>query len=146
LADKANPYLINELITEAEMSALLRLVVNRLPRVLETGISYAGNHTIDDNYLKYIESSDPIRLFCELGIRREPNHNETKAAVYSAYEEYCMEKRLPRESNQTFSRRLKQSGFEYKQDRQDKGRPYVWESVKLVYWRPVEDEDQETLR
>jgi integrase len=65
---------------------------------------------------------------------------------YNYEDQFCMEKRLPKESNQTFSRRLKQSGFEYKQDRQDKGRPYVWESVKLVNWKPVEDEDQETLR
>ena len=39
LGDKANPDLIDELSTEPEMSALLAMVIRRLPRVLKNGIS-----------------------------------------------------------------------------------------------------------
>jgi putative DNA primase/helicase len=69
LGDKANPYLIEELTTEEEMSALLSLVLKRLPRVLKNGIS-SKDSTIEDNYVKYMQSSDPIRLFAEMSIKK----------------------------------------------------------------------------
>jgi hypothetical protein len=60
--------------------------------------------------LKYIESSDPIRLFIETSIDRTSQNAkegyETKADVYEAYVRLCKEKRLGTESSETFSRRL----------------------------------------
>ena len=67
LGEKANPYLIEELTTPEEMSGLLSLILKRLPRVLKNGISTKS--TIEDNYIKYMQSSDPIRLFAEMAIK-----------------------------------------------------------------------------
>ena len=75
LGDKAKPNLIEELTTEKEMSALLGLVVRRLPGVLKEGISYTASHTVEDNYLRYIRSSDPIRYFAERAIRADSGAN-----------------------------------------------------------------------
>jgi len=47
------------------MSALLMLVIKRLPRVLKSGMS-TNHSSVEDNYVKYSESSDPIRLFAEV--------------------------------------------------------------------------------
>ena len=108
LGDKADPYLIDKLTTEQGMSSFLSLILKRLPRVLKYGIS-SKKSTIEDTYVKYMQSSDPIRLFTELSIKRVPSENnwwQTKDEVYEGYERFCMDKKLPKESPETFSRRL----------------------------------------
>ncbi len=147
LGDKANPYLIDELTTESEMSALLTIVLKRLPRVLKSGIS-TGHGTIDDNYLRYMESSDPIRLFIELAIDSTSDAArdgyETKDDVYEAYGRLCKNRRLPKESSWTFSRRLKRDGFDYIPKKMDGTKTYVWLRIKLKDYTKAE-EGQETL-
>jgi putative DNA primase/helicase len=144
LGAKANPYLIDELTTQEEMSALLSLVLKRLPRVLKYGIS--SQSTIQDSYEKYMQSSNPIRLFTEsaiIQINDESNY-ETKEAVYNAYERFCTDKKLPKESIETFSRRLTNQGFQYKQKKIDGIRIQIWINMKLIDYKQAE-RDQETL-
>ena len=116
LGSKDNSHLKHELTSESEMSALLSHVLRRLPRVLERGIA-TPHSTIDENYIKYTESSDPIRLFVETSIDRTSQEAketyEPKVDVYEAYGRFCAEKRLGKESSETFSRRLKKEGLEY---------------------------------
>ena len=147
LGDKANPDLIDELATEPEMSALLAMVIRRLPRVLKSGIS-TTHSSVEDNYVKYIESSDPIRLFAEVAIRRTTDgHYDTKADVYASYERFCSDKNVGKESSEAFSRRLKKLGFdEPKQQRlKDGGKSWVWPNIKLRDYTKPDDEDQEVL-
>jgi putative DNA primase/helicase len=147
LGDKANPHLIEELTTESEMSALLSAVLKRMPRVLKTGIS-THHSTIEDNYLKYMESSDPIRLFFEMAVdttsAEAREGYETKSDVYTSFERFCAEKRLPKESSETFNRRLKSYGLHYKQKKIDGVNTWVWINMKLKDYTNV-DEGQETL-
>jgi P4 family phage/plasmid primase-like protien len=144
LGNKANPYLIEELSTPEEMSALLSLILKRLPRVIKTGISTRS--TIEDNYVKYMQSSDPIRLFIEKAIItiNDENNWETKEAVYNAYVNFCTDKNLPKESPETFSRRLVEQGFLYKRKRIDGVRAHVWINMKLTDYK-LADEEQEVL-
>jgi putative DNA primase/helicase len=145
LGDKANPNLIDELTTPEEMSALLSLLLKRLPRVLQKGIS--SKSTIQDNYVKYMQSSDPIKLFIELAIERTPvseNEEPTKDEIYAAYDKFCMDKKLPKESSQTFSRRLKDEGFVYEQKRKEGTNTRVWLNIKLKDYKQAE-EGQETI-
>jgi putative DNA primase/helicase len=145
LGDKAKPYLIDEIATPEEMSGLLSLVLKRLPRVLKYGIS--TNSTIEGTYNKYMESSDPIRLFSELAIItiNDEYNWETKDNVYSAYTNFCSDKNLPKESAETFSRRLKEvTGLDYKLKRVGKERVYVWLKMKLTDYKQAEA-DQEIL-
>jgi phage/plasmid-associated DNA primase len=145
LGDKANPNLLNELTTEAEMSALLSMLIRRLLRVLETGIN-APHSSIEENYEKYISSSNPIRIFVEKYIEGSINNDETKQDVYNSYERFCMENRLSKESSETFSRRLKKD-YDFK-DKQVRGKgipkPYHWLNMRLKDREEVDD-DQETL-
>jgi phage/plasmid-associated DNA primase len=98
LGDKANPNLIAELTIENEMSALLSLVIRRLSRVLKNGISYTASHTIEDNYLRYIRSSDPIRYFAETALRidNSPNVYVIKTDMYATYGKFCDKNKLGR--------------------------------------------------
>ena len=147
LGDKDNPDLLDELTIESEMSALLIMMVRRLPRVLKSGI-FTIDSSIEDNYVKYIESSDPVRLFAEKAIRRTADgHNETKADVYASYERFCSDKNVGKESSEAFSRRLKKLGFdEPKQQRlKGDGKTWVWPNIKLRDYTKPDDEDQEVL-
>jgi putative DNA primase/helicase len=147
LDDKADPYLIDKLTTPQEMSALLTLLLKRLPRVLQTGIS--SKSTIEGNYVKYKESADPIGLFKELAIRPADANTKpedvTKDKVYAAYGDFCMEKNLPKESSDYFSRELSKLDFHYKLKKIGGNSTYVWLDIKLINWRQVDDEGQKTL-
>ena len=89
LGDKADPHLIDKLSTKMEMSGLFYLVASRVAKVLDNGISGA-NQSLDDNYIKYILSSDPIRAFYEKCIEKFPNNNEPKERVYSEFCDFCV--------------------------------------------------------
>lgn len=142
LGDKANPHLIDELTTPEEMSSLLSLVLKRLPKVLSNGIS--TKTTIENTYEKYMQSSDPVRLFAEMSIRTIDNAWEKKEGVYFAYERFCADKNLPKESSETFSRRLKDQGFDYKQKKIDGIKYWVWLNMQIVDYKKAE-EGQETF-
>jgi putative DNA primase/helicase len=147
LGKNADPYLIEKLATEQEMSSLLHLILKRLPRVLKYGISTRKtDNIIEDNRVKYKESSDPIGLFIEscISIQSTDSYRETKEAVYNAYQDFCTAKKLPKESSETFSRRLKQHDFKYEQIRIGKERPYFWVCMQLKDYKEAE-EGQETL-
>lgn len=145
--DKANPYLIDELSTPEEMSALLSLLLKRLPRVLQTGIS--SSSTIEGNYEKYKLSSNPIGLFNEMALQSPDGNTKpedvTKEKVYAAYGSFCMEKNLPIESSDYFSRELKKLGYHDKQKKID-GKPvWIWIDLQIINWKQVDDEAQKTL-
>ncbi len=148
LGDKANPNLIHELTTESELSGFFTFIIRRIPGLLEKGISYADSHTIEDNYSKYMQSSDPIRFFIETAIRKTNDKEdcyETKTAVHESYSRFCDKNKLPIESTYTFSRRLKVDGYIDELKRVQGDRTRVWKNIKLIDWTKPDDEDQETF-
>ena len=145
LGDKADPHLIDKLTTEQEMSGFFNFVVSRIPKVLEKGISGA-NQSLEDNYNKYITSSDAIRAFVENGLdTHAKDNNELKDTVYNAYVNFCIIKHLNPESSLTFSNRLtKEYNLDYRKIKKGNHREYYWIGVKLKDWKQAE-EGQETL-
>lgn len=127
LGDKADPQLIEKVTTEAELSGLLKVVLRRLPRVLNKGIQTASS-TIDENYTKYILSSDPIRAFVETALEPDIDINTLKTEIYESYKIFCRAKNLSPISEGSFSRRMtKQHGIKCEQFRDGKGtRPYYY--------------------
>ena len=104
------------------------------------------DQSIEDNYKKYIESSDPIRGFVESAISTlDKDSYESKEEVYNAYKDYCITKHLNPENEFTFSYRLS-TDFKFKQDKiqKNKIRDYYWIGIKLIDWKEA-DEGQETL-
>jgi P4 family phage/plasmid primase-like protien len=88
LGDKADPYLIDKLATEQDLSGLLEVVLRRFTRVLQKGI-YVFNGTIEQNYDKYIQSSNPIRAFVEVSLEKDIGSEEKKEDVYKAFKMFC---------------------------------------------------------
>jgi P4 family phage/plasmid primase-like protien len=84
LGDKADPYLIDRLTKAEELSGLFNIVVRRLPKVLNKGI-YVSSSTIDENYSKYIQSSNPVRAFVEAALKRDNDSTSIKDEVFEAY-------------------------------------------------------------
>ena len=126
------------------------MVIRRLPRVLKDGISYTASHTIEDNYLRYIRSSNPIRYFGETAIRVDSGVNAyvTKTDMYEAYCKFSGKNKLGTESNHSFSRELKKHGFYDVQVRiggKKEPKIWVWRNVRLIDWESPDDEDQEVL-
>jgi hypothetical protein len=74
------------------------------------------------------------------------DHNESKVDVYKAYENFCIDKRLAKESMETFGRRLKNDyGVQQGRERRNNVQTRVWKYVKLRQWKTVQDEDQDTF-
>jgi putative DNA primase/helicase len=102
----ADPYLIEKLTTDRELSGLLQIVLKRLPKVLKRGI-FTTSSSIAENYDKYILSSDPIRAFTEKCIARDNDSKPSKEEVYAAYRSFCMANKITIDSEQAFSRKFK---------------------------------------
>jgi P4 family phage/plasmid primase-like protien len=131
LGEKSDPYLLDKLTTEDELSGLLKVVLKRLPRVLEKGI-HTESSSIDQNYEKYILSSNPVRAFVENCLEQDSNSNPSKEKMYFAYKGFCIANKLPIESEQSFSRKMTKDGFQCKQIRDSKGnKPYFWIGVRI---------------
>jgi putative DNA primase/helicase len=143
LGDKADPFLINKLATDDELSGLLRIVLKRLPKVLTQGI-FVPSSTIGENYKKYIESSNPVRAFVETAIRQDSDSSPSKQDVYDSYKRFCTAKKLGVESEQCFNRSLKKEHqFNDIRVRDDRGmRQYHWVGIKIIDWMKVEGEEQ----
>jgi Poxvirus D5 protein-like len=90
--------------------------------------------TIEQNYNKYIQSSNPVRAFVEVALEKDSSSLESKDEIYKAFKMFCSSKSLPIESEQSFSRRLKkQYGFNDVQKRDNKGsKCYYWMRLKYI--------------
>jgi putative DNA primase/helicase len=142
----ADPYLADKITTDKELSGLLQIVLQRLPRVLKHGV-FTASSSIAENYDKYILSSNPIRAFTEKCVRLDNNYQPSKEEVYSAYRSFCMANKITIESDQAFSRKMKKlEGFkdERRRDRKTGDLIYYWQSIKIVDWKATE-KGQETL-
>jgi putative DNA primase/helicase len=139
LGNKTDPNLIRKLTTDEELSGLLRIILRRLPRVLKEGISTASS-SIDENYEKYILSSNPVRAFLEAAIEHDNNRATLKTEVYESYKMFCNAKKLAAESEPSFSRKLrKESGLKDKQMRdENNNRAYYWIGIRIKDWKPTE--------
>ena len=140
LGNKADPNLIRKLTTDDELSGLLRTILRRLPRVLKEGISTTSS-SIDENYEKYILSSNPVRAFFEAALEYDNDKAPSKSEVYVSYKMFCDAKKLAAESEQSFSRKLKKDfGLNYKQMRDEKGgKAYYWIGIRIKDWESAED-------
>src|SRR5215204_1524967 len=109
------------------MSELLRLIIERLPRVLKEGIQLK-NDSIEENAKRYTLISNPTKGFLEAAVQRNEGKMTLKSEVYGAYAKFCYAKDLKPESEQSFSRKMTmQYGFEYKQVTNKEGeRDYYW--------------------
>src|SRR5918996_2675022 len=140
LGKKDDHYLVHKLTTEEELSGLLRIILRRLPRVLKEGISTTSS-SIDENYEKYILSSNHVRAFVEAALEQNNDRAILKSEVYASYRMFCNSKKLAAESEQSFSRKLKKE-FSLKDTQmrdENNNRAYYWIGIRIKDWKPTEE-------
>jgi hypothetical protein len=145
--DRTNEDILDKLCTEEEFSGLLHEVLGRLPRIIRQGIRPNTNETMRETYEKYVRGSSPIKYFREKALRltNTPEDIVSKDTMYDSYLLFCRANKIATETEQAFSRKLSDIGFEYKRVKRNKIRDYYWVGVQIVDWRKVEDSEQQTL-
>jgi putative DNA primase/helicase len=145
--EKEDPYMINKISTDEEFSGLLYELLCRLPRVLKNGIKKITSEELAKTYDKYIRGSRPVRYFYEKALAGEVDGRVKKLDMFEHYEAFCKYHGLSVESEQSFSRRLKDEvHLVTERLRIDGERVYVWMDVKLVDWVKKEEEEQSNLQ
>jgi P4 family phage/plasmid primase-like protien len=142
--DKEDHNLIDKLTTEEELSGLLYELMIRLPRILEKGLIQTTNTTMRDTYDKYIRGSNIVKYFTEKYII--PGADKVSITqMYESYLWFCKANKLSVESEQSFSRKMLELGYQKNRSRVGGVRDYYWENIKLIDWMVVEDKSQGTL-
>jgi putative DNA primase/helicase len=147
-AEKDDPHILEKLCTEEEFSGLLHELLGRLPRIIKRGIRPTTNETMAETYEKYVRGSNPMQYFVEKALTVIDASGKTvpKDQMYESYRWFCRDKKIAPESEQSFSRKLtKEFRFQYKKYRKEGSSIWCWENVKLVNWKALEDELQQTL-
>jgi putative DNA primase/helicase len=99
-----NKNLINEITTEEELSGLLNLALQNLPKVLKEGFSYAKR--VDEVRELYTKVSDPVAAFVMEKIETDPESWIPKDELYTAFVLYCKQNKLPILANNVFFKRV----------------------------------------
>jgi hypothetical protein len=98
-----------------------------------------------DTYDKYIRGSNPVKYFTDNTIQPGED-NIPVEKMYESYSWFCKAKKLPVESEQSFSRKMKKElGFQKDRHKVDGARVWCWENIKLINWVVLQDKAQETL-
>lgn len=100
-----NKNLINEITTEEELSGLLNLALQTLPKVLREGFSYTKS--TEEVRELYTKVSDPVAAFVMEMIESDPASWISKEELYTAFVLYCKQNKLPVLANNVFARELK---------------------------------------
>jgi putative DNA primase/helicase len=125
----ANPDLIEELTTEEELSGLLHIMLKRLPRVLQSGISYTKSI---ENLEQYQLRMNPVKYFADNYLEEVSESKVKKESVYKKYKEFCFKNKTHPKSETKFSQELRRLGFEYRQLRDGSSyRSYYWINLRM---------------
>ena len=138
--------LIDKLTNPEELSGLLRVLVNRLSRVLKNGIRQTTSEVMEKTHEKYMRGSDPTKYFVEKALINDSTSKVKKIDMYDARVKYSQENGLPVESEQSFSRKMTQEfGYLTKQFREKGERAWFYVGVRLTDWKQREMEEQSKL-
>jgi len=100
-----DPNLLQKLIDPNELSGLLNVVIAKLIRLLERG-SFSDSKITADLRREYEEKSNPILSFARNRIEEARDMFSTKEEIYSAYVEFCREKKMPIVDKSVFGRKF----------------------------------------
>lgn len=101
----ADPYILEKLTTEKELSGVLNLALARLNNLLKTG-QFSHSKTIEEMKEDYIRKSSPIAAFLMDCIETDCDAFIEKKALYAVFAEYCRRLKLPVVTQDTFFKNL----------------------------------------
>jgi len=97
--------ILDELITDEELSGLLNKAIIALKNLLTRG-KFTGQKTIQEIREEYIRISDSVGAFVIDMIEIDSNEFIEKKKLYSIYCEYCIKNKYPAVAENTFHKRL----------------------------------------
>jgi phage/plasmid-associated DNA primase len=101
----ADPYILEKLTTEAELSGLLNLALQGLKRLLKTG-QFSYSRTAEETKEDYIRKSSPIAAFVLDCLETDSDAFIEKKPLYTVFAEYCRNLQLPTVLQDTFFKNL----------------------------------------
>ncbi len=125
----ANPHIITQLTTQAELSGMFNWALAGLAMVLSQR-TFTGMPTIAESREKWVRLSDSVGSFCMDMVLSDPSNHISKDELYHAYVEYCKAKKYPLLEKHVFGR-----VFIKKQNACD---AYIYVAGKRMYcWRGI---------
>lgn len=101
----ADPYILEKLTTDTELSGLLNLALAGLKRLLKTG-RFSHSKTTEEVKEDYIRKSSPIAAFMSDYIEADSDAFIEKKPLYACFAEYCRNLKLPTVTQDTFFKNL----------------------------------------
>jgi putative DNA primase/helicase len=101
----ADPYILEKLTTEIELSGLLNLALAGLKRLLKTG-QFSHSKTTEEVKEDYVRKSSPTAAFLMDCIETDSDAFIEKKSLYIVFAEYCRNLKLPTVTQDTFFKNL----------------------------------------
>jgi len=125
--EKLDPFLMDKLTTEEELSGILNWALKGLKRLLNNG-KFSYNKSSDEIKLIMQRQNNPLVLFTEEILHQEDGNNVTKEIMFQTYSKWCQENKVPRMTKEQLGRNLgKYSNYIIAKG----GKERTWENVQI---------------
>jgi putative DNA primase/helicase len=129
-ADRRDVNILRKLTTSEELSGLLNLAIKALNRLMEKG-DFSDNKTTDEIRQQYRRKSSPVASFVEDKLEVSSNDLIPKDQLYTEFQNYCRENKLPVISKATFCQKIP-AYIQVEEFRSgDRGRPRCFKGIRL---------------
>lgn len=136
LNSKADKTLLSKLTTKEELSGFLNFAIAGLKRVIEQQ-DFSNTQSVDKIRETYVRLSDSVGAFVMDCVEISPDDYQEKKKIFTAYADYCREKKYPIVSENTFYKELpKQIRLEdYRPSEKNESgeRPRCWKGLKVIF-------------
>jgi phage/plasmid-associated DNA primase len=102
---RKDPFLIDRMRTEGELSGLLNVCLRRLPLIARLK-SIPNSPDVNETRLTWVIGSDFVRLFLNETVRKEPGGEIERQPLFMSYFEWCGKKGITPETQRTFNNRV----------------------------------------
>jgi P4 family phage/plasmid primase-like protien len=131
---KLDPYLIDKLTTQEELSGIFNVLMNALRNILKNKEIFTNDKTIEERRIKYQSAVDPVQGFLDVAIDKESTETccTTKAAAYMTFVEYCKVHRLPVLTKDAFGKSMTKHKVDEGFVTISGKRSRVWKGIRLT--------------
>ncbi len=104
----ANPDILEEIITEENLSGMLNWALEGLDRVLDKG-GFSETKSREEIKERWIRETDPERAFINKFLETDYNYYVIRSDIHEAYKEYCNENELEAKDQAQLTKKIKSS-------------------------------------
>lgn len=132
-AEKDDPYLLQKLSSEEEISGIFNVLMIALRIILKNKGIFISEKTVEQRRLKSERVTDPVKIFKEEAIAEDSTADEwvTKADLFRAYIKFCNKYKIAIKSIEAFGKDLKRLGLDDGKKTKANERKTCWVGVRL---------------